>query len=395
MYAKLISRNSDLKRLQDEGYEIEVRQGYLILHSIPYVNASRTIAKGILVTDLTLNGEQTIRPSNHQVWFAGDFPCKRDGSPILALSHTSDALTLGGNLLVHHRFSCKPAGGYLDHYQKMTRYAEIISNEARAIDPNVSTCTFRPIESANDESVFVYTDSASSRAGITGLSEKLAMNKMAIVGLGGTGAYLLDLVAKTQTKEIHLYDGDDFLQHNAFRAPGAASLEILKSKPSKVGYYASIYQQMHRGITPHCEFIDVSNMQQLGEFDFIFLCVDRPSVRLLLADFLHQRKIPFIDVGMELELIEEQRCLIGTCRTTLSSSEMSDHFSRRVSLTDSPADELYKTNIQVADLNSLNASMAVIRWKKFCGFYQDCYREHQSTYDINTHYLSRDEIPED
>ena len=31
----------------------------------------------------------------------------------------------------------------------------------------------------------------------------------------------------------------------------------------------------------------------------------------------------------------------------------------------------YERNIQIADLNALTASMAVIRWKKFSGFYQD------------------------
>jgi tRNA A37 threonylcarbamoyladenosine dehydratase len=46
--------------------------------------------------------------------------------------------------------------------------------------------------------------------------------------MGGTGSYILDLVAKTAVMEIHLFDGDDFNQHNAFRAPGAASLEDLE-----------------------------------------------------------------------------------------------------------------------------------------------------------------------
>jgi hypothetical protein len=35
---------------------------------------------------------------------------------------------------------------------------------------------------------------------------------------------VLDFTAKTHVKEIHLFDGDTFFQHNAFRAPGAANL---------------------------------------------------------------------------------------------------------------------------------------------------------------------------
>jgi len=396
MSAKLISRSPDLKRLVDEGYEVEIVESFLVLHSIPYVDSAGKVALGDLATDLTLNNDQTQRPRDHQVWFAGEFPCKRDGSPISALRHSTATQNLCKGLQVHHRFSCKPPEGYPDYYSKMTRYVEIISNEARAADPagKATAKTFKPIAAQPEDSVFAYSDSASSRAGIASLSEKLAMAKIAIIGLGGTGAYVCDLVAKTHTKEIHLFDGDEFLQHNAFRAPGAASLSSLSSKPSKVDYYASIYSQMRRGIIPHSYFVDDTNISELAGFNFVFLCVDKPSVRKLVSDFLHTQGIPFIDVGMELELIEEQNSLIGTCRVTLSTPAKSDHFSRRVSFCESNADDLYRTNIQVADLNSLNATMAVIKWKKFCGFYQDCYEEHQSSYDINTHQLSRDEVAE-
>lgn len=392
MYQKLISRSPDLQRLQNDGYEMEVRNGYLLLHSVPYVNAQREVAFGILVTDLTVNDDQTQRPSDHQVWFSGEYPCNKDGSVISAIRHTSAIQTLCEGLEVHHRFSCKPPEGYPDYHAKMTRYVEIISNHAKAIDLSFDACTFKPIKASEEDSAFVYTDSASSRAGIAGLARKLAMNKVAIVGLGGTGSYVLDLVAKTHVREIHLFDGDQFLQHNAFRAPGAATLEILSKKSSKVAYYADIYGRMHRGIIPHEGYIDDATVGQLVGFDFVFLCVDKSAVRKLVSDFLHHQKIPFIDVGMELKLIEEQQCLIGTCRVTLSTPDKSDHFPKHVSSKDNDADDLYRSNIQVADLNALNAALAVIKWKKYCGFYQDCYKEHQSAYAINAHQLTRDEV---
>ncbi|MDZ7652346.1 MAG: ThiF family adenylyltransferase [Burkholderiaceae bacterium] len=90
----------------------------------------------------------------------------------------------------------------------------------------VSDCdprTFKTIDSNESESVFLFEDTASSRAGIQPIAQALREYKIAIVGLGGTGAYILDLVAKTHVSEIHLYDADKFRQHNAFRAPGAAS----------------------------------------------------------------------------------------------------------------------------------------------------------------------------
>ncbi len=391
MSEKLISLNPDLQRLRNEGYEVEVRDGYLIIHFVPYVNSKSQVALGLVVTNLTLNGDVTQRPSDHQVWFAGEFPCKHDGMPIDAIRHTSANRTLCTGLEVNHHFSNKPPEGYADYYEKVTRYVEIISSQAKAIDPTADARTFKPIESPEGDSEFLYTDSASARANIVMVSKKLAMNKIAIVGLGGTGAYTLDLVAKAPTREIHLFDGDVFLQHNAFRAPGAASIAVLNAKPSKVTYWAGIYGQMRRGVVPHKLFLDETNIGELSDFDFVFVCVDKSAVRKLVADFLVSSKIPFIDVGMELEVLEDQQCLIGACRATLVTPEMSEHFARHVCTEGAPGDGIYRSNIQVADLNALNAAMAVIKWKKFCGFYQDCYQEHQSVYVVNTHQLTRDE----
>lgn len=390
MSAKLISLNPELQRLQDEGYEMEVRSGYLLLHAVPYVNSRREVARGILVTNLKLSGDRTERPDDHQVWFVGERPCHADGTPIAALGGGAVVQTLTDGLQANFRFSCKPAGGYADYHEKMTRYVEILSHPAAAIDDSANARTYRPIEARDEDSVFYFTDSASSRAGITALADKLAMNRVAIIGLGGTGSYVLDLTAKTHAREIHLFDGDRLQQHNAFRAPGATSLEVLQAQPYKVDHYAGLYGLMRRGVIPHSIFLDDHNVAQLAGFDFVFICVDKPAVRRLVSDFLHAQRIPFIDVGMELELIDDQ-ALIGTCRVTLSTPDKPDHFGRHVSLDGRGKDDLYGSNIQVADMNALNAVLAVVKWKKFCGFYQDCYQEHQSAYVLNTHQLTRDE----
>lgn len=80
------------------------------------------------------------------------------------------------------------------------------------------------------------------------IGQQLKNQKFAIIGLGGTGAYILDFVAKTPVAEIHLYDGDVFLQNNAFRAPGAASIAQLWKRSSKADYLLGIYQIMRKNI---------------------------------------------------------------------------------------------------------------------------------------------------
>ena len=109
------------------------------------------------------------------------------------------------------------------------------------INHTVTAKTFPVVVPEEEESVFNYIDTASSRAAIDIVTQKLKLEKIAIIGLGGTGSYVLDLVAKTPVKEIHLFDGDTFLQHNAFRSPGAPSIDELKTKPRKVTYLKNLY----------------------------------------------------------------------------------------------------------------------------------------------------------
>lgn len=51
----------------------------------------------------------------------------------------------------------------------------------------------------------------------------------------------------------------------------------------------------------------------------------------------------------------------------------------------------YSRNIQIADLNALNAALAVIKWKKIFGFYGDLEHEHFSTYDIDGNHLNNED----
>ena len=44
---------------------------------------------------------------------------------------------------------------------------------------------------------------------------------------------------------------------------------------------------------------------------------------------------------------------------------------------------IYAKNIQIADLNALNAALAVIRWKKYFGVYIDLGHEHHANFALN------------
>lgn len=376
-----INRSQDLKRLIDEGFEIEVKGGHLIVHHIPYVNSNREIKYGILITPLSLNNEVTLRPDTHVMGFMGEHPCSKDGSVISAIQHSSPNQQLSAGIVMNYTFSNKPVNGYENYYHKVTRYAEIISAPAKSIDKTVTAQTFKVLECSDDESVFLYTDSNSSRANISQLNKKFIGKRIGIIGLGGTGSYLLDLIAKTPVDEILLFDGDEFLQHNAFRSPGAASVETMNKRMKKVDYYASIYSQMRRGIKTFPIKITDENIDLLKGLSFVFICIDSNSARSMIITKLREYGVTFIDVGLGVNIADET--LIGTLRVTVGTPEKHDHIPNRIGVAETDDNE-YATNIQIADLNALNALMAIVKWKKLCGFYQDLKEEHNTTFTINT-----------
>jgi hypothetical protein len=166
---------------------------------------------------------------------------------------------------VSFTFSSKPSAGYPDYYEKITTYVGLLGAPAHAIDASATAMTFRVVESTDEDSIFKYADTASSRAGISAVTAKLRGHRIGIVGVGGTGSYVLDLVAKTPVAEIHLFDGDAFLQHNAFRAPGAPSLEDLERRDNKAEYFTEQYSRMRHGIIPHREGLTTANRHRLED----------------------------------------------------------------------------------------------------------------------------------
>jgi len=318
MSHKLISHSPDLKKLRDEGYDVEIRSGYLLVKDVPYVNARREVRWGILVSTLTLAGDVTTTPDTHVAYFTGDHPCRSDGMEIDQIKNPSGGKELAKGVVVNHTFSAKPNPPHPDYHAKMTMYVDILEGQAKVIEPAATARTFPVIEAVEDEdTVFNYIDTASSRAEIDLITQKLAVPRIAIVGLGGTGAYVLDLVAKTPVKEIHLFDGDTFLQHNAFRSPGAPSIEELKAKPGKVAYLQGIYAKMRRGIVAHPEYLDTENIELLRAMQFVFLCFDGGTAKRLIVQRLEEFGVPFVDVGMGVYTTDN--ALSGVLRVTTST----------------------------------------------------------------------------
>jgi hypothetical protein len=380
---RLVRNSPDLSRLVNEGYAVRIRAGHLIIDDIPFVTAAGTVARGSLVCPLDTQGETTTTPSTHVMWFT-HIPYSKDGAERSHLIHERSPQQLADGIQVACSSSQKAFGrAYENYYDKVTAYAALIVGDAQAIDPSAVPTTFRPVTSDEPDSVFKYLDTNSSRAGITALSEKLALDKVAIIGLGGTGAYLLDLLAKVPIREIHTYDGDVFSTHNAYRSPGAASVEELNAAMFKVDFHAARYDALRWGIHPHAVYVTADNVDDLLRMDFVFLAMDATDDKKVIIDTLTEGDVPFIDTGIGVR--HDAAGLAGLLRVTTSLPGRRDHIhnDQLISYELGDGDE-YESNIQVAELNSLVAALAVMAFKKRYGFYSDAEGELHFLYRIDS-----------
>lgn len=370
MFQKLVSHNEDIRRLADKGYAIAFDSNYLVVRDIPYLDHERALRSGAFVTKLEFIDQNRVTQQDHQVFFAGGVPHQIDGRPIANLGGGPASLALSDrckDVVVERSFSNKPreGGRFADFFAKIESYVNIISGPAIELHGG-TPYTYRVDTIDNGNGIFKFHDTLTSRAEITELSAKFENDVVAVIGLGGTGAYVLDFLVKTPVKEIRAFDLDPFHVHNAFRSPG--KLEPQELGKSKAEVYKTRYDNFRHGLKVESKFISADCIEDLDGVTFAFVCVDKGSSRAGIFDLLIMKGIPFIDVGMGLH--RKNGGLGGMIRATYYPPEKAAQMKERnlAELQDSP-DNLYRTNIQIGELNALNASLAITRFKQLRGFY--------------------------
>ena len=163
--------------------------------------------------------------------------------------------------------------------------------------------------------------------------------------------------------------------------------------PKKVDYFATVYGRFRRGIVPHDQRVDETNVDELREMNFVFLSMDvGPAKKVIInrlrdsGDFL-RRLWDGLDESRELPA----RDRAGDQRVARS---IFDHIDQRISFGDITADE-YDLNMQTADLNMLNAVLAVLRWKKSCGYYVDSCDERHTSFTVASNKLISCELSDE
>lgn len=379
MLNTLANHNSDLRRLVEKGYALSIDTNNLAIRDIPYLDSKGNLMIGAFISKLIFIDEFRVKLDDHQMYFCGGHPCELDGTPIRNLGGGQMTMPLTSkDLNVERSFSNKPPNGFSDLFEKVESYVAIISGPAMT-KYQASPFTFRTVEE-NSNSVFKYRDTLTSRAEIADLSANFQNDLVAIIGLGGTGAYLLDFLVKTPVKDIRGFDQDSYHVHNAYRSPGMLNKDDLGKEKADV--YQRRYECFRLGVDLRNKFVDADSAEDFHGVTFAFVCVDKGESRKAIFELLLKLKIPFIDVGMGLQ--RNNGLISGTARVTHFASELADGIVSKnlVPMTDLP-DDVYRNNIQISELNALNACLAIIKYKQLKGFYADDRNYYHLLYTID------------
>lgn len=388
MFQRLVSHNPDISRLLQKGYALAVDStNHLIVRDIPYLDAQKQLKIGSIVAKMTTADNVVFTQQDHQIYFAGEMPHGLDGNPMTHLGGGPASILLSAeakDVVVQRSFSYKFKDGsslraYKDFEEKIDAYVGQICTPAIELF-GVSPFTHRAVQSFTPDPIFKFQDTHTSRADLTELAEKLSGDVVAIIGAGGTGSYILDFLSKCRVKEIRIFDLDDYHVHNAFRSPGGVSDgEFGKAK---VDVLAGRYSSFRNGIVPLRKFIDSDCAADLEGVTFAFVSVDKGASRSQIFDLLIGQRIPFIDVGMGLK--KKSGSLRGMLRATYYPVEKAEEV-RKLNLAEMAEAEanLYRTNIQIGELNALNACLAVMKFKKIRGFYDELEDFYSVLFDVS------------
>ena len=363
-FRALASHNPFVKELEDDGYDVDFVNGYLVIYGLPYLDKDGALKHGDWISPVDLKDWVIDTPSTHQAWFRGGRPHDRNGRQ-LGLGIAENKVTVSGDFVAGYSFSFKllesgQARQYLSFEEKVRTYLHAITAPAMAAYPEATPLRAIEKKAAAQGSPLRFPDTLSSRYNINDVSSILRGKKVGIVGLGGTGSYILDFLARTHLEQIALFDDDKVHVHTIFRMPGFIPRAI---GGNKVDALAQQYGNWHGGIVPVAERITSQNVERLRELDFVFVSVDDGPARRSIVDWLTSQAIPFVDCGMGLN--RSPVGLNGTVRITGTDRAAYERTVDTAYLPTSNAKEdEYRRQAQIAELNALNAALAVIRFKQ-------------------------------
>ena len=357
---------------------MEVSAGWMIVGPVAYRRRDKSVDHGEIAMEVNRQGDNLVQPQDHTIrWVGAEIPCDRDGRRLDQLVHDSNTIEIEGRHSPCGMSRKKEGRSYTSYEEKAKTYARLIENGGGLRRSKIRRGSIRELGDARR---------SRRRGELKGLGKamrKIEHQRIAIVGMGGTGGYILDMVSKSPVRGIDLFDGDIAENKNLDRWPGNIQEQELEGGANKAVLMARIYAESGAEIRGHETRITTENMEKIASADMVFICVDNGESRELIAGELIQRGRRFIDTGIGMD--EQDGEIWGTCRVTMFDGDVScgEEVRRRLPTQDR-GENVYDRNIQIVELNAMNAAMAVTAWKQMSG----TYRRGRRAAQINLHTAS-------
>ena len=252
--------------------------------------------------------------------------------------------------------------------------SDLVHRYAKQIVGAVSAAGYSQTASLSKRGPFKIPNTFEARAALGSVQDRIRDQRVGIIGLGGTGAYILDILSKTPVKEIHLLDSDDIDWHTFMRAPGAPTTKEIQTRHKgsvlKVDYYHPKYASLRDDIHPHV--LRVDGPSTFGQFlsdhpiDYAFVCIDQlsegdsPRQDAVYAA-LTEAGVPFIDSGVSITLEDDA---VRGAVTTSAYGAGSLTWKEAIPNAKVEGSVPGYRNVQLPEVNALAAALAVMEWRR-------------------------------
>ncbi len=380
------NHETQLAQVLQAGFDCHVKDDTLAVGSIPYRLSDGGIGQGFIVCHLNRDGENISTPQDHTVtWAAAEVPHLRTGQPMDGLIINRDCIAWSNGITTICTMSRPGPDSYRSYGAKLLPYVRMIAQEAVDRWRNTASAGVVYLEDVNS---MADHETGLDRVGAGYLNELLAKEIVAVIGAGGTGGHIVDLVSKCSVKQIDIYDPDHVSQHTQIRWPGVVERCFMDGKTNKAEYLATCHsKRTNRNVRGHPFAIDESNMTYLKQKTMVFVAIDNGEARRKILTNLADMGVNFIDCGIDMQTDGDALAAsarIVRCQGERSSDKRMELAERTPGQAVAVEDDPYTRNIQTGEMNGLNAALAVIAWKQGIGFYKDVHRYRRSRMHMTT-----------
>ena len=247
----------------------------------------------------------------------------------------------------------KDEGEYLDAWDALKTYLHAVYGGFRASDNGGGHRAERPytfpILGERDRDEVQWLD-------------LVRTERVAVVGLGGVGAWIADLIAKADVAEVHGWDADLIEDKNVIRMPGTVNPDWIGK--SKAEWFEETYRQIHRQVHGHPKYVDEQTAAGMcSNATFGFVAVDNDEGREIACAAMAAAGIPFIDVGISLSRRDGQ--VSASIRVTTAWPH-DDAWRKAIPKVDKAGQETYG-KVELPDIAAVAAGLAVQSWRKLRG----------------------------